>query len=485
MEAAPPPPSEDEVLIDDFEFDEEDPEELEPWGSSSDSEPERPNPPLRASPKPEPPALPPRAPMVEEAEEEKGVVEEAARPRWPGRPGASVFRLVVPADKGGAVIGHRGEAVQRLRHETRAHVHVFDPAHGAASRIVLVFAPEEVEAELSPAMDAAIKVFKRINGIEEINSFGTLSASAPEICSARLLVPREQALHLIGKKGVTINSIQGSTGAAIRIIDEDEVMSVESVDERIVDIRGAPHMVHDALKRVLELLRKFLVHHSALRLHLFQRKYQGLAQTLYTSKENQVTDDYLLAVNQDVLLSDQRSHRNPIGHRPLYGHDPSHCDPYSSDISQRSHGNPKARRFLCGRDPSSRGQYSPELSQPIDSLITKVTHTMQLALQYAEEIIGVKGENIEFIESVSGATVDFEEIGDYLEEVLIIIKGSPSQVQTAQELVQLGDGIFCDCWLQILEKGQLWGFAGARGLAQFEATATFSEVVWLVEVVFF
>jgi hypothetical protein len=90
----------------------------------------------------------------------------------------------------------------------------------------LVSATEEVEAELPPAMNAAIKIFKHINRIEEINSDGTLSASAPDICSVRLLVPAAQAVHLIGTQGVTIKSIQESIGAMIRIIDEGMLLSI-------------------------------------------------------------------------------------------------------------------------------------------------------------------------------------------------------------------------------------------------------------------
>lgn len=62
---------------------------------------------------------------------------------------------------------------------------------------------------------------------------------------------------------------------------------------------------------------------------------------------------------------------------------------------------------------------------------------MQVPLAYAEEIIGVRGENIEFIRSISGAVVVLEEIRDYPEEVLVMIEGTPSQVQTAHQLVQV------------------------------------------------
>ncbi|KAK8461856.1 hypothetical protein SEVIR_1G103300v4 [Setaria viridis] len=441
------PPQEEEAAIDGIPEagveEEEDPEVVEPWVPSSDSEPEpdadrpalEPLDPFPASSKTE--LLPAQTAVAERKDE-----GEEARQRWPGWPGASVFRLVVPADQVGGVIGRRGSTIKRLCDETRARVRVLDAAHGAANRIVLVSATEEVEAELSPVMNAAIKIFKHINGIEEINSDGTLYASAPEICSVRLLVPAAQAVHLIGKQGVTIKSIQESTGATIRIIDEDELLSCETPDERIVEIHGASFKVHNALKSVLGLLRKFLVDHGVL--HLFDMKNQEVAQPQDTSKENQFIDDYPLAVNHDFWLYDQRSHGNPIGSGLLYGQDPFFCDPYcSSDIShatdslmtQLDHANPKGGRFLYGCNPSSHDLYSLDLSQPTDPLITQITQTMKIPLPYAEEIIGVRGENIEFIRSVSGAVVVLEEIGDYPDEVLVMIKGSSSQVQTAHQLL--------------------------------------------------
>ncbi|XP_021314432.1 RNA-binding KH domain-containing protein PEPPER isoform X1 [Sorghum bicolor] len=438
---SPPRPCEEEEEEEaeiDFDEEEEDPEEVEPWfTSSSDSEAER-EPKRPAALEPPPPpipfpapawAVPPEqqpAPITAVEAEKKGDGDSDARPRWPG---TNVFRLVVPTDKVGGVIGRRGETIKRLCDETRARIRVLDAPLGAACRIVLVSAKEEVEAEMSPAMNAAIKIFKHINEIEEINSDGTLSASASDICSVRLLVPFEQAVHLIGKQGVTIKSIEESTGTTVRIRDEDELLSHETVDERIVEIRGASLKVLNALKSVLELLRKFLVDHGVL--HLFERKNQEVVQP-------QDASNYPLAVNQDFLLSDQRSHGDPISSRLLYGHDPSFCGPHHATDSlmiQQSRANPKGSRFLYGRDPSFHDPYSRDLSQPTDSLITKITRTMQVPLAYAEDVIGVRGENIEYIRSVSGAVVALEEIGDY-QEVQVMIEGTPSQVQTAHQLVQ-------------------------------------------------
>jgi transcription antitermination factor NusA-like protein len=63
-------------------------------------------------------------------------MEAEAAPRWPGCPGASVFRLVVGGDKVGGLIGRRGEIIRRLCEETRARVRVLEAMDGVASRIV-------------------------------------------------------------------------------------------------------------------------------------------------------------------------------------------------------------------------------------------------------------------------------------------------------------------------------------------------------------
>ncbi|KAM0822018.1 hypothetical protein ACQ4PT_071785 [Festuca glaucescens] len=403
--AAPPP--EELAHNDGAEEEEEDPEEVEPWLHSSDEEPEE-VPVLKAwnpSPDSEPEQQQPRPAPTNSASEARDEVEveEEAAPRWPGFPGASVFRLVVAGDKVGSLIGRRGEIIRRLCEETRARVRVLDSTDGGASRIVLISATEETQAEIAPAMHAAIKIFKHVNEIEGINPGVILSAAAPEVCSARLLVPTAQAMHLIGKQGITIKSMREATGATIRIIDEGDLLSNQMVDERIVEIRGASLKVLNALKSVLGLLRKFLVDHGVL--HLFERKNRAADQVQDSSKENPVTYNYALPVNQDLLRLKCPSPLNP------------------DDSRYMSHG----------RDPSVCDLYSPDIRRPTDSLIPK---TMQIPLPLAEEIIGVQGQTIADIRSISGAVVVLEETGDYLDEVLVTVEGSSSQVQTAHQLIQ-------------------------------------------------
>jgi len=80
----------------------------------------------------------------------------------------------------------------------------------------LIYAKEEPELELSPAMDAVLRVFKRVNAVSDTGA--DQSSSTLATCSVRLLVAASQAINLIGKQGASIKSIQENTGATIRII---------------------------------------------------------------------------------------------------------------------------------------------------------------------------------------------------------------------------------------------------------------------------
>lgn len=84
---------------------------------------------------------------------------------------------------------------------------------------VLISGKEEPEAALSPAMDAVIRVFKRVTGLSEgeddVNLAGVAGAA---FCSIRLLVASTQAVNLIGKQGSLIKPIQQNTGASIRVL---------------------------------------------------------------------------------------------------------------------------------------------------------------------------------------------------------------------------------------------------------------------------
>lgn len=84
---------------------------------------------------------------------------------------------------------------------------------------MLISGKEDLEAPLSPAMDAILRIFKRVSGLSEMNDNNTTSgAVAVALCSIRLLVASTQAINLIGKQGSSIKAIQENTGAVIRVL---------------------------------------------------------------------------------------------------------------------------------------------------------------------------------------------------------------------------------------------------------------------------
>lgn len=60
----------------------------------------------------------------------------AAADKWPGWPGDSVFRLIVPVLKVGSIIGRKGEFVKKMCEETRARIRILEGAIGTIDRIV-------------------------------------------------------------------------------------------------------------------------------------------------------------------------------------------------------------------------------------------------------------------------------------------------------------------------------------------------------------
>lgn len=77
----------------------------------------------------------------------------------------------------------------------------------------------------------------------------------------------------------------------------------------------------------------------------------------------------------------------------------------------------------------------------------QITQTMQIPLSYAEAILGTKGTNIALIRRSSGAFLTVQESRGLPDEITVEIKGTSSQVQTAQHMIQVGT-FFTDFLMQ-------------------------------------
>ncbi|KAF0933363.1 hypothetical protein E2562_017985 [Oryza meyeriana var. granulata] len=199
--------------------------------------------------------------MIGRMEEQGTTVDEecgdtncsAGENRYPGWPGTSVFRMLIPATKVGAIIGHRGERVRTLCEETKACVRVIGGHFAAAERAVIIFAKEQPDEPKPPAVDALLRVYKYT-----IND-DVLDVRSNDIVVARILTPSEQAASLIGDQGSVINYIKKASKTNIHVLDND-LPPVALEEDVIIEIWGLPARVHNALALVASHLRKYLVH---------------------------------------------------------------------------------------------------------------------------------------------------------------------------------------------------------------------------------
>ncbi|KAK6143313.1 hypothetical protein DH2020_023661 [Rehmannia glutinosa] len=199
--------------------------------------------------------------------------------KWPGWPGESVFRMLVPAQKVGSIIGRKGEYIKKTCEETRARIKILDGPPGTRERAVMVSAKEEPNAPLPPAVDGLLRVHNRVvDGLENDSSHPAPGLGGK--VSTRLLVPAAQAGSLIGKQGATVKSIQEESNCIVRVLGADilfdswvalhnkvpklnEELPVFALqDDRIVEVVGEPASIHKAIELIASHLRKFLVDRS-------------------------------------------------------------------------------------------------------------------------------------------------------------------------------------------------------------------------------
>lgn len=78
---------------------------------------------------------------------------------------------------------------------------------------------------------------------------------------------------------------------------------------------------------------------------------------------------------------------------------------------------------------------------------------MQIPLSYADAVIGTSGSNISYIRRTSGATIAIQETRGVPGEMTIEINGTASQVQTAQQLIQVllhNYRVYCVIWCMLI-----------------------------------
>ncbi|KAF7043943.1 hypothetical protein CFC21_053237 [Triticum aestivum] len=360
-----------------------------------------------------------------EVKQQENLQVEGDDKRWPGWPGDSVFRILVPSQKVGAIIGRKGEFIKRMCEESKARIKILDGPPGVTERAVIISAKDEPDEPISPAMDGLLKIHKRITDGSDGES-GQLQRGASNVGPTRLLVPASQAGSLIGKQGATIKSIQDSSKSVVRIVEN--VPPVALNDDRVVEIQGEPLGVHKAVELIASHLRKFLVDHSVLPLFEQQMKMHSV------QREQPMAAPQHWAPTQPWVPPPSLP---PGG--PGYGGNPQFMPPRPQDNYYPRPDVPPMEKqphygiSAYGREapPSGTSGNQPPLH------VASQVHNMQIPLSYADAVIGAAGASISYIRRHSGAAVTIQESRGAPGEMTVEIIGSASQVQTAQQLIQL------------------------------------------------
>ncbi|GER32922.1 poly(RC)-binding protein [Striga asiatica] len=348
--------------------------------------------------------------------------------KWPGWPGESVFRMLVPAQKVGSIIGRKGEYIKKTCEETKARIKILDGPAGMRERAVMISAKEDPDSPLPPAMDGLLRVHKRVlEGLE--NESSNPSSGSVGKASTRLLVPAAQAGNLIGKQGTTVKSVQEESNCIVRVLGSEELPIFALKDDRVVEVVGEPSSVLKAVELIASNLRKFLVDRSIISVIEMQMQKPPNSQQM------------------DHMPPPPQHWGPPPQSFPQHGHPGYEPSP---------HFMPPPRQFdnnypLADMQPPLEKQphqgisaYGREAPMPVhsssaqaaSSVITQVTQQMQIPLSYADAVIGAQGSSISYIRRVSGATVTVQETKGVPGEMTVEISGTASQVQTAQQLIQ-------------------------------------------------
>ncbi|KAE8805772.1 KH domain containing protein [Hordeum vulgare] len=72
-----------------------------------------------------------------QVKQQESLQVEGEDKRWPGWPGDSVFRILVPAQKVGAIIGRKGEFIKKMCEESKARIKILDGPPGVTERACL------------------------------------------------------------------------------------------------------------------------------------------------------------------------------------------------------------------------------------------------------------------------------------------------------------------------------------------------------------
>jgi len=170
----------------------------------------------------------------------------------------TIFRLLVPAERAGNIIGRGGDHIQRIRLETGARIKVYGNQDDAEERLICIYSSEDANSYYCAAQDALVRCAISLTADD--------SASRQQV--VRLLAPQASIGAILGKKGVTVMQLRQETGASIRVLSVEAPLAAaaavsigggEPGGDEIIHIEGALDHCIAALRGVATLLRSWQI----------------------------------------------------------------------------------------------------------------------------------------------------------------------------------------------------------------------------------
>lgn len=284
----------------------------------------------------------------------------------------SVFRILIPVVRAGAIIGRHGDQINALRRETGASIKVHEVQAGVDERVVEVKSTDDVASAYCAAQEALLRV-------------GAALLSEGDVHTLRVLVPAAQVGGLVGKGGIRIKSIRQETGTDVRVTSGNAggVIGGQGAAE-VVEMNGSPVPCLHALKTVSGALQ----HHGG--------------------------------GGGPLMLSFGQGGLSPVRSRAL-------GDMLGEDMGGMGAGAP----LSLGGLPTLRGAYGGGAPVAGSTSSLRITITKD----QVGAVLGHGGSNIQRIRAVSGAKVKLHDAEGGREGREVELSGSFEQLQTAHTLL--------------------------------------------------
>lgn len=193
-----------------------------------------------------------KRPLEEEGEGAREVKRQQQQQQQQAQDRDTVFRLLVPATRVGAVIGKQGAIVREIRSATKARIRVCEGVPNCDERVIVISARDSTAEDSNQAQRALVEVHRRVIDAEMESRE---QSGKPFYIVTRLLVNHTQAGSIIGKGGCITKDIRETTGAFCKILPQEDLPVCALHNDRVVLISGQSEQIKAALLIVCRQIR--------------------------------------------------------------------------------------------------------------------------------------------------------------------------------------------------------------------------------------